>query len=81
MIADIELNAFKQMQAVNDNFTIYTENVEEIVMYIITNSQLVFRYTYLKVGTEQDLIWKTSYLGKAMRVLNIEFKKTVVNIA
>ena len=55
-----------------DNGALYFKESEiGCVLYYVQNNNVMLTYTYMKVGSEQDLIWKEDNLKNAIRVVSM----------
>jgi len=53
----------------------YTEEEELVRLYYVQNNNVVLQYSYVKKGSEEDLIWKDTYLKRGIRVLRLNKNK------
>ena len=71
MIFNIPFESMRTMLPLESGLIIYIEGEEKIDLYLSQGNYLL-KSTYLKQGTEQDLIWKDDYLKRALRAISYE---------
>jgi len=80
MIINIAYETFRQMMGQTNELILYHETEALIDLYIQYGASF-FKTTYLKQGTEQDLIWKDDNLKKAIQFISIDKKEVNINIS
>ena len=71
MLFNIPFETMRTMLPLESGLIIYIEDEEKIDLYI-QNGYCLLKSTYLKVDTEQDLIWKDDNLKRALRAYSID---------
>ena len=76
---NIPFETMRMMLPLESGLIIYIEDEEKIDVYI-QSGYCLLKSTYLKEGTEQDLIWKDDNLKRALRAFSIDTGKTTFKI-
>jgi len=76
---NIPFETMRTMLPLESGLIIYIEDEEKIDLYI-QSGYCLLKSSYLKVGTEQDLIWKDDYLKRAVRAFSIDTGKVTFKI-
>jgi len=76
---NIPFETMRMMLPLESGLIIYIEDEEKIDVYI-QSGYCLLKSTYLKEGTEQDLIWKDDNLKRAVRAFSIDTGKTTFKI-
>ena len=76
---NIPFETMRTMLPLESGLIIYIEDEEKIDLYI-QSGYCLLKSTYVKVDTEQDLIWKDDNLKRAVRAFSIDTGKTTFKI-
>ena len=68
---NIPFESMRTMLPLHGGLIVYIEDEEKIDIYI-QQGYCLLKSTYLKVGTEEDLIWKDDNLKRAVRAFSID---------
>ena len=79
VLFNIPFESMRTMLTLETGLIIYIEDEEKIDVYI-QNGYCLLKSTYLKVDTEQDLIWKDDNLKRALRAFSIDTGKVTFKI-
>ena len=71
MLFNVPFETIRTLLPLESGFIFYLEDEEKIELYI-SQANAWLKSTYLKVGTEEDLIWKDDYLKRAIRVFSVD---------